>query len=172
MSEKIIGLAFRGNCNENFNEISFDSEKSYYRSNNEGNFLGLVKLLAAENSDLTEHIRKCKESRKTSERQPTYLSHNFVNKALLIIRKNLVSIIVEEIKRNGGSFGLLMDASQDITCKEQFSVVARYVNDDDEIVERTISFFETADTSGEALYNTLQAKLSEIGLFVSNIIGC
>lgn len=134
----------------------------------------MVKLLASENVDLAEHIRKCKENRENCDRnrnQATFLSSNFVNKTLLIIRRFLVSEIVHEIKRNGGCFGLLMDASQDITSKEQFSVVARYVNDNKDVVERTILFFEADDTSGEAIYNLLQAKLSEIGLSISNIVG-
>lgn len=170
----MIGLAFRGNCTENISSIDIDSNKNYYRSNSEGNFLGLVKLLAGENSDLAEHIRKCKENRTTNQRgnQPTYLSHNFVNKALFVIRKLLVSKIVNEIKESGGRFGILIDGSQDITSQEQLSAVARYIDSSNEIVERTILFFDAKNTSGEALFELLHVKLTEIGLTISNIVGC
>lgn len=83
----------------------------------------------------------------------------------------MVHAIVNEIKRNGGRFGLLMDGSQDITCQEQLSVVVRYVNDTNDIVERTILFINAADTSGKALYELLQTKLTEIELSASEIAG-
>lgn len=134
----------------------------------------MVKLLAGENPDLAEHIENCtrRENGNRSGNQPTFLTHYFVNKSLFVIRKVLISEIVGEINKNGGMFGLLMDATQDITCKEQFSVVARYVSDTDDVEERTVAFFESADTSGEALFDTMKAKLSEIGLTISKIVGC
>lgn len=165
-------MAFRGNCNDNIHRTDFNVEKNYFRSGDEGNFIGLVKLLAGENLTLANHIKKCKENAINGRtKRLTYLSSHFVNKALFIIRKQLVNTIVTEIKRNGGSFGLLMDGSQDITCQEQFSVVVRYVNDTDDIVERTVLFFNSSDTSGASLYAILHILLTQIGLSTSNIIG-
>lgn len=125
-------MAFRGNSTENVKNIDLDAEKNYFRSNNDGNFIGMVKLMAGENADLAEHIKKCKEK---SSSEPTYLSKNFVNKALLCIKKYLVFSIVNEISRNGGCFGMLMDGTQDITCQEQYSVAVRYVDDNNDVVE-------------------------------------
>lgn len=64
-----------------------------------------------------------------------------------------------------------MDGSQDITCQEQFSVVVRYVDDNNDIVERTVLFFTAADTSGKALYDLLRTSLAQIELDISNVIG-
>lgn len=167
-----IGLAFRGNCRENLMSISLDDDTSYFRSENEGNFVGMVKMLASENADLAAHIKKCQEkSANGCKSQLTYLSTNFVNRTLYVIRKHLVNEVVSEIKRNGGRFGLLMDGSQDITSQEQISVVVRYVNDTNDVVECSILFFNAADTSGKGLHDLLKAKLLEIGLCMSDIVG-
>lgn len=64
-----------------------------------------------------------------------------------------------------------MDGSQDITCQEQFSVVARYVNDDNDVIECTVLFCNAVDTSGKALYELLHTSLTQIGLEISNIVG-
>lgn len=168
------GLAFRGNSSESIRNINFDSEHSYFRSeSNEGNFLGLVKLLASQNADLAEHIDKCQKVGKAGRRnQLTFLSNNFVSKSLFVIRKYLVRSIVNDIERCGGQFGLMMDGSQDISCKEQISVVIRYVNEANNIVERTVLFMNAKSTSGEALYGLLQTRLTEIGLSLHNAVGC
>lgn len=167
-----LGLAFRGNDRENLMSINLNADQNYFRSENEGNFIGMVKLLAGENADLAAHIKKCQEKSANGRAyQLTYLSSTFVDKALYVIRKHLVNGIVSEIKRNGGRFALLMDGSQDITTQEQISVVVRYVNDTDDVVEHSILFFNAANTSGKGLHDLLQTKITEIGLSMSDIIG-
>lgn len=152
-----------------------DADKNYYRQDDDSHFFGLVKLLAGENSDLAAHLKKCqeKERRCTIGRgnQLTFLSHNFINKTLLVTRKYMVKSIVSEIKRNGGFFGILMDTTQDISCQEECSVVVRYLNDNTEIVEHTILFYNVTNTSGKAMYEALEKELNEIGLSVLNMAG-
>lgn len=171
---KFIGLAFRSDTNESVQSINFNPGKNYYRSEaNEGNFIGLIKLMAGENATLAQHIKNCEDIAKTGARNSiTFLSKTFINSALFTIREYLVKKIVNEINRNGGHFGILMDGSQDIASKEQISIVVRYVNDSNEVVERSISFFNAKDTSGEALYTKLRSILSDVGLLHSNIVGC
>lgn len=168
----LIGLAFRGNGRENVINIDLNAENSYFRSENEGNFIGMVKLLAGENADLAAHIKKCQEKSANGRTcHLTYLSSRFINQALFVIRKHLVNEISSEIKRNGGRFGLLVDGSQDITTQEQISVVVRYINDANDVVEHSILFFNAPNTSGKALHELLQKKITEIGLSMSDIIG-
>lgn len=108
--------------------------------------------MAGENSDLAKHIKECQEHEKTGRRQQlTLLSNTFVNKTLLIIRQFLVQSIVNEIDRCGGQFGLMMDGSQDISFQEQISVVARYIDENNKVIERTISFFNAKKTSNERM---------------------
>lgn len=170
----LIGLAFRGSIRENFRSINLNVDQNYFRRENEGNFIGMVQLLAGENADLAAHIKKCQgetANGRTRTGQLTYLSTRFINSTLYFIRKYIVNGIVREIKRNGGRFGLLMDGSQDITSQEQTSVVARYVDDTKKIVEHTILFMNASNTSGTALYKLLNDKLTAIGLSMSDIVG-
>lgn len=160
---------------ESARNINFVAEKNYFRSEeNEGNFIGLVKLMAGENATLAEHIKECEEYAKAEGRNHiTFLSKNFINNALGVIRKYLVKKIVGEINKNDGFFGVLMDGSQDLSCKEQISVVVRYVNESNNIIERTIHLFNASkNTSGEGLYESLRMGLTDVGLSLSNIVGC
>lgn len=168
----ITGLAFRGHKNEEVQSI--DLEQSYYRSEaNEGHFIGLVKLMAGENQILTKHIKNCQNNAKAGHRgQTTFLSNSFINSTLYDIRKYLVKSIVDEIHRNGGCFGLLMDGTQDISSKEQISVVVRYISDSNDVVEHTISIFNAKDTSGKAIYESMRTILTENGLSLSKVVGC
>lgn len=168
------GLSYRGSSTESARNINFDEKKNYFRSDtNEGNFVGLVKLMAGENVALAEHLKLCEQHAQSGRRNYlTFLSKNFVHKTLCIIQDYLLGAIVKEIRNAGGCFGVLMDGSQDVSCKEQVSIVVRYVDKSNNIVERTIGFFNAEDTSGKGLYESLRSKLSNVGLLLSRIIGC
>lgn len=170
------GLAFHGHRNEDIRSIDLDSKQNFYRSeSNEGNFIGLLKLMAGENEVLSKHLKNCQENAKAGrlgDNEPTFISKSFVNSALFTIQKYLVKTIVDEIDRNGGCFGVLMDGTQDVSCKEQISIVVRYINDTNDISEHTVSIFDAKDTSGKALYESLRTVLTEIGLSLSNVVGC
>lgn len=169
-------MAFRGHGNNDVaRNLNFDVENNYFRTRQgEGNFIGLVKLLAGENKDLAEHLRQCENYAKTGARnQLTFFSSHFINSVLRIVREHLVRTIVNDINKNGGYYGVLMDGSQDVATKEQISVAVRYVNESNVIVERTIAFFNASkDTSGKALYDLMREALSDVGLSISKIVGC
>lgn len=129
--------------------------------------------MAGENAHLAQHMKNCQEYEMAGrQNQLTLLSNVFVSKSLFIIRKFLVQSIVNEIDICGGQFGIMMDGSQDVSFQEQISLVARYVDQTNKVVERTIAFFSTKKTSGKCLYELLLTKLREIGLKASNIVGC
>lgn len=137
--------------------------------NNEGKLIGLVKLMSEENPLLAEHLMKCKQQ-SGSSRNITFLSTYFIDKVLLITRKFIVRKIVEEINANGHKFGIEMDTTQDISSKEQCSIVVRYF-DGKYIQEKTIAFRECKSTRGEDLFNLLQESLNEINLNICDVIG-
>lgn len=108
---------------ENAKNINFDAERNYFRSEkNEGNFVGIVKLLAGENEALAEHLKKCEENAQNGHKNIlTFLSKTFIHNALCVVRNFMLRKIVSEIHDSGGYFGILMDGSQDFACKEQIS---------------------------------------------------
>lgn len=130
--------------------------------------------MAGENVALAEHIQKCEENAQSGHRNHvTFLSKRFIHTALCIIQKYLVKTIVSEIIKGGEFFGVLMDGSTDVSCKEQVSIVVRYVDQSNQIVERTICFFNASkDTSGKGLYNYLRSAMFNVGLSLSKAVGC
>lgn len=155
--------------------INYATETNYFRSStNEGNFIGLVKLMAGESVALADHIKRCEEYSLNGRRNSlTFLSKDFINRVLSTARTYLVKTIVSEINSDDGFYGVLMDASQDVSCKEQISIVVRYVDEMNSVVERTIGFVNaSADTSGQALYKLMRDALSRFGLSLSKIVGC
>lgn len=144
--------------------------ENYFKLENEGIFIGLLKLLCDENEMLREHLLK---SQKQGQNYGhiTFLSNYFINKVLLVTRRLLVQKLVEEILRNGEMYGVEMDLSQDITTIEQCSIVLRYIDDVSVIAERTAVFGECESTNGAFLYNFLEKSLNDIGLNAENIGG-
>lgn len=175
LSKILIGMAFRGDSKLRVNILAFDVEKNYFRTGSYGNFFALVKLIAGENHDLAEHLKQCRESANIASRgrgnKLTFLSSNFVDNVLLTIRKRLVITILDEIRRNGGNFGLEIDGSQDVTFQEQLSFVLRYVNDKHEVAEHTIKFLKATDTSGKAIFKLLETSLNDFGFSFDNLVG-
>lgn len=160
---------------ETVGNLNFNEDKNYFRSDAcEGNFIGIIKLLAGENVDLAEHLRDTEEHAMAGgKNQFTFLSSSFINNTLHVIKKYLVQTIVDEINKSGGYFGLLIDGSQDVSTKEQISVVVRYVDTSNAIVERTIGFFNASkDTTGNGLYKSTKQTLTDVGLVMSKINGC
>lgn len=164
-------MATRGNSNETTKTLIFNQNtgKNYFRQGEEGKFIGLVKLLSEENPLLAQHLMECKELGRSTG-HITFLSNFFIDKVRLVARKLIIEKIVEEIKANGGKFGVEMDTTQDITSKEQCSVVVRY-HDGQSTRERTVAFKECRSTTGESLYNLLEESLNEINLDVEDIAG-
>lgn len=146
-------MAFRSSSNEAIANIDIDSEQNYYRSDaHEGHFIGLVKLMADDNMALKNYLKETKKYAENGHRNSlSLLSNNFIKNTLLAVREYLGKVFVKEITRNGGCFSIMMDGSQDISCKEQVSLVVRYVNDVKEIVERTVAFFNARSTRSMAL---------------------
>lgn len=160
---------------ENAKNINFNAENNYFRSEkNEGNFIGILKLLAGENGALAEHLKKCEENAQNGLRNNiTFMSKTFIHNALCVVRNFILRKIVSEIHDSGGHFGIMMDGSQDIACKEQISIVVRYVDNSNNIMERTIGFVNASkDTSGAALYESLRTSLSNLGLSTYDVVGC
>lgn len=166
-----LGLAFHANGNETIAKIDIENTKSYFRSQNEGHFIGLVKLLSGENSTLADHLKSCKELEYISKSNPTFLSGKFINKVLFIIRTHMVNKIVNEIKVNGNIYGLELDTSQDLTTIDQCSIVVRYVDDESNICERTVLFIESKNSTGKEIYKMIDKSLNDIGLSVRDISG-
>ena len=68
-------------------------------------------------------------------------------------------------------FSVLADETTDISCQEQPSLCARYLNDDFAIEECFLQFVPITDLSGKNLASTIITKLSQFGINVSKMRG-
>lgn len=101
--------------------------------------------MSAENPLLQEHIKKCQEPK--NKNKPTFLSRSFLDTALLVISQHMIRKFAEEIKENGGRFGIEMDTTQDVSCIDQCAIAIRYVDSELKIQERTFAIAEAVSTS-------------------------
>lgn len=116
-----------------------------------------------------DYLCKCSEGEKI-----TLLSNRFTNKVLDVTRSHIVRKIVDKINNDGGKFGLCLDATTDISCVHQISVVVRYLNEKghNKVVEDTIAIVECKDSTGKGTFDVIEKLFNEIGLDMKNIIGC
>lgn len=93
------------------------------------------------------HINKIEKTRRH------YLSNRSQNKFIALISESILQSIVEDIKLSPFS-SLIVDTTQDISKKDQLSMVIRYVNIKDNkinIHESFLGFIEMKNQSGKLM---------------------
>lgn len=114
-----IGLPYRGS-KEALSDLGID-ENTCCVNQNEGVFLGLVKLLNSENEELKDHLIYSQNYSYNGQRvgrgdHLTFLSPNFVGCVLEILKQTIVTSVVCDINNsNDGYYAIEADNSQDIT---------------------------------------------------------
>lgn len=155
------GLGFRGKRNEAIGDLN--------KSGNHGNFLELVKLVSMYNPVLKNHLTNCMEkSRATNTSKGrgslvTFLSNQTFNKLLDISKEFVTEQTVNEINQNGGQFGIECDTTQDVSTKDQASIVVRYISECS-VQERLIAFKHSKDGTGEGMYSMIKSSLENVKL--------
>ena len=110
------GLAFRGSSNK-------------IDDHNNGNFLGIIQLLAQFDPVLEDHVSKVKQSQTTGQRlQDHYLSADSQNEFIEACSSKVVQEIHAERERSK-YFSIMVDATPDCSHTEQSTFVLRYVLD-------------------------------------------
>ena len=130
----------------------------------EGVFRSLLRFrLKAGDKDLIELFDR-------SPSKPMLISKTTQNELLSIIGQEIQEKIVSKVKENA-VFSVLMDETQDISCKEQATIIIRYVDECGAVVEEFVGFCHAADLSGKGLALLLQNHLSKLGLDISKCRG-
>ncbi|XP_075091491.1 uncharacterized protein LOC142171701 [Nicotiana tabacum] len=83
--------------------------------------------------------------------------------------KETVKAIIKDL--NGDIFGILVDESKDISHKEQMALVLRYVNTEDELIERFVGLVHVKATTAHALQKAIYSLLLQQSLSSSLIRG-
>ena len=141
------GLPFRGS-NEQFGSL------------NNGNFLGLLELIAKFDPFLQTHINKYGNS---GSGKPSYLSKTICEEIIQLMARKVKGVIVADVKK-AGYFSFSVDSTPDISHTDQLTIIIRYVAPEDGLPsERFLTFLELKAHSGESMadlvYNYLTTEL-------------
>ncbi|XP_028104127.1 uncharacterized protein LOC114303186 [Camellia sinensis] len=99
-----------------------------HESNNRGNVIGLIKLLAFYNENVAVVVLE------NAPQNASYHSHGIQKQILSIFSDKIQKFIREEI--NDGYFCILVDESEDESKREQMAIVLRFVDKYDFIKQR------------------------------------
>jgi hypothetical protein len=148
-------LAFRGHS----------SSKLYQPQN--GNFLGLVEMVAKFDPIMIEHVRRIR----TDQIHDHYLGHNIQNELIHLLAKKIETEIVTKIKR-ALYFGIILDCTPDVSKHEQMTMILRCVEvnefNDVNIKEYFVGFMNVCDKTGAGLTEALKEKLDLLGIELKN----
>ena len=147
------GLAFRG-----------DIEK--IGSEHNGNYLGILELLAKFDPLLKQHIQDYAEKGKGNT---SYLSHGICDEIIEILAKEVLSYIIKELKEQK-YFSISLDSTPDLSHVDQLTFIIRYVLPSGP-VERFIKFLEMEGHSAAQMFQSLTKFTSDNDIDMKNCRG-
>lgn len=137
---------------------------------NRGNFLELVDLLAKYDPVLREHLLRIQLGNKFAT---SYLSPTIQNEFIEILGENVRSKVIKQVKE-AKYFSMIFDSTPDISHKDQTSQVLRYVmidGDKVKVVESFVDFIETKGKTAENISMMILEKLEKDGIDIQNCRG-
>jgi len=133
-----------------------------------GNFMGLLELIAKYDSFLASHIAK---QGKPGSGRSSYLSPSTCEELIDLMAQTVLAEVIREIKKSV-YYSISIDSTPDISRVDQLTIVVRYVNDQGP-VERFLTFLEldVGGHTGAALAKRVLDYLVSIGIDISKCEG-
>jgi len=133
-----------------------------------GNFMGLVELIAEFDPFLREHIVKCQSQQ---NKIPSYLSKTVYEEIIEIMGKRVLLQIVNDINGEDTKYySVIADSTPDLAHTDQLAIIVPYCKKG-KIYERFLSFLTIYSHAGISLFDTLKSFLEKIGLPIENCRG-
>ena len=143
-------------------EIALRGHRESIESQNRGNFLELLTLVAKHDPVVQERISQ-------GPRNATYTSPGIQNDML----RTMVGMVQDEIcaaVNKAGFFSILADESKDCSTKEQLAIVLRYVDDSAAQNEHFLTYVEVKSLDAEGLASHILKTLHYHKLNPSTIV--
>jgi hypothetical protein len=149
--------------------IAFRGSNSRLYEGNNGNFLGLIEMLAKFDLVIKEHV-----DRITNDKiRDHYLGPSIQNELINLLASVIKSAIIAKVKE-AKYFSVILDCTPDASHQEQMSLIIRYVDATTYstcIEESFLGFLDVNDTTGQGLFDVLQEELKSLDLDVDNVRG-
>ena len=152
--------------------LAFRGTDEHIGSPHNGNFLGVIELLAKFDPLMHDHLQKIQKK----ETYATYLSKDIQNEVINIIGKAVLEEIIKRVK-TAKYYAIILDCTPDISHQEQMTMIIRYVADGGQpnvplgIYEHFIKFIVVETSTGKNLCETLLNELELLGLDVLDLRG-
>lgn len=155
--------------------LAFQGENTQIGDVHNGNFLGVLELLGKYDEVIREHLAKIKENqlnKKSMIGQAHYLSWYSQNEFISLCGKKLLKTILHQ-REESVFYGIIVDATPDISHQEQNVLILRYVFQNEEkntfeVCERFIEFMNFNGKTGEVITDELLSTLDNIGVPLSD----
>ncbi len=144
-------------------EIALRGHRENTSSNNKGNFLELVDLLAIYDPILNDRLTN-------GPQNAQYTSHGIQNQLLHLLGEKLRNTICRLV-RSAGVFSILADETKDSAKQEQMSFVIRFADmSKGEIHEHFVTYVEAKSLDATSLSSYIKDLLTKLDLDCSKIV--
>lgn len=150
----VRGLAFRG-------------DDELLGSSSNGNYLGLLELIAEFDPFLKEHLERYGQKGRGNT---SYLSSTVCDELICLMGEKVKRRIAAELQ-HAKYFSIITDSTPDMSHTDQLTFIFRCVSDEGEIVERFIGFEPIYSHTGASLADTVVKMTKDLQVDLSNCRG-
>ncbi|KAK9740497.1 hypothetical protein RND81_03G040000 [Saponaria officinalis] len=143
--------------------LPFHGHDESDESNNQGNFIELLKVVCYISKDFEKVMLK------SGPGNLQLIAPSIQKEIVNCVAKETLKLIFEEL--GDDLFGILVDESSDVSYKEQMGIVLCYVNKQGIVVERFVGIVHVTNTSALSLKSAIDSLFDEFKLSMSSIRG-